>query len=59
MKSKCPRCGRKRQLTKHSLKGGHKPPFVRVCLECHRRLHGQNINAKGKKFKAQQKNPVY
>lgn len=39
MKNKCSRCGKRRDLTKHSLTGHHKPPFVYVCRICHSRIH--------------------
>jgi len=35
MKAKCPMCGKRKKLTKHSLKGNHKPPFIRICRACH------------------------
>lgn len=37
-KGKCKRCGRTKQLTKHSLTGHHKPPYIIVCRECHDKL---------------------
>jgi len=27
-------------LTKHSLTGGHKSPFIKVCRICHDKIHG-------------------
>jgi len=40
MYGNCKKCGKYKKLTKHSLIGGHKPPFVFVCEECHREIHG-------------------
>ena len=40
LKNKCGFCGRRKKLTKHSLSGNHKPPFVYMCVECHQRRHG-------------------
>jgi len=40
IKGKCNFCGRKKRLTKHSLKGNHKPPFILMCVECHQKRHG-------------------
>lgn len=40
MIGQCTRCGRKKEvLTKHSLIGGHKPPFIRICRLCHNKIH--------------------
>ncbi len=37
---KCTRCGKYRKMTRHSLTGDHKPPFVSVCRKCHDELDG-------------------
>jgi len=36
---KCPRCEKFRFLTKHSLRGGHRPPFIKLCRKCHDNEH--------------------
>jgi len=37
---KCKDCGGKEKLQKHSLIGGHKPPFIFICEKCHNKRHG-------------------
>ncbi len=32
---KCPDCGHRKFLTKHSKIGGHQPPFIRIYRVCH------------------------
>lgn len=39
LKGKCKRCGRNKLLTKHSLIGHHKAPFVMWCRECQDKVH--------------------
>jgi len=39
MRGICPDCGKYKRLTKHSKNGGHKPPFIRICRECHDKRH--------------------
>ncbi len=36
----CPECGELKYLTRHSEKGGHRPPFKRICRKCHDKKHG-------------------
>lgn len=39
-KIKCPRCKKwVSSLTNHSVNGGHKPPFVKICRVCHDGVH--------------------
>lgn len=39
---KCPDCKKNKWLTKHSLKGHHRPPYIRVCRSCHDKRDGMN-----------------
>jgi len=47
MKGLCKRCNQYRELTKHSLVGKHKPPFIRLCRACHNKIHGMTMNKRG------------
>jgi len=38
---KCIVCRKERKLTKHSLIGGHQPPFILICRKCHDYIHGK------------------
>lgn len=49
---KCKHCNSLKNLTRHSLTGGHKPPFVILCVKCHQKIHG----IKEKKQQFHQKN---
>lgn len=35
MKGKCKDCKEIKFLTRHSLSGNHKPPFIYLCRDCH------------------------
>lgn len=39
MKEICSKCKKRKELTKHSLTGGHKSPFIMVCRYCHDLIH--------------------
>lgn len=39
MKGICKDCKKIRELTKHSKLGGHIPPFVYICKDCHNKRH--------------------
>jgi hypothetical protein len=56
MKRKCPRCGRHAEMTRHSLVGGHRPPFKIMCRLCHDQLEGMKFNKKGEKWHPRRKN---
>lgn len=34
----CWLCGSGKELTKHSVKGKHRPPFVQLCDSCHKNI---------------------
>lgn len=40
MIGKCKDCKKVKKLTRHSRVGGHKPPFVFLCVDCHEARHG-------------------
>lgn len=40
MKGRCRLCKKNGMVTKHSLIGSHKPPYVILCEECHKKVHG-------------------
>lgn len=40
MKGKCKLCRKRGTVTKHSLIGSHRPPFVYLCRDCHDKIHG-------------------
>ena len=40
MKGKCRLCQQRGKVTRHSLIGNHQPPFVILCEECHKKVHG-------------------
>ncbi len=42
MFGKCPKCKKRKKLTKHSKTGQHRPPFRFLCRECHDLEHGFN-----------------
>ncbi len=48
MKGKCNKCQKQKELTKHSLKGKHKHPFVLVCRYCHDLIHNMRIKSNHK-----------
>ena len=39
MRGRCSKCGKQKQLTKHSLIGKHKPPYQLICRKCHDIIH--------------------
>lgn len=45
----CQDCGKEKDLTKHSKKGGHKPPFIYICRKCHDIRHDIVQKRKNKK----------
>ena len=50
-KDKCFDCGKIKLLTKHSLKGAHKPPYLWVCRACHDVRHEMpSYKYAGKKY---------
>lgn len=38
-KGRCEICLEIKELTLHSLNQHHIPPYAKLCLECHRKLH--------------------
>jgi len=40
---KCKVCGTTKNLTRHSINGGHTPPFICLCEDCHRKEHGIRV----------------
>ena len=40
MKGRCRLCKENGKVTRHSLIGSHKPPYVYLCEECHKKVHG-------------------
>lgn len=44
---KCEYCKEFKLLTRHSEIGGHKPPYVYICIKCHQKRDG-NIQRKKK-----------
>ena len=36
----CQKCGSTEKVTKHSIAGNHKAPFVYLCQSCHDEEHG-------------------
>jgi hypothetical protein len=50
MKKFCKKCRKfVRKLTKHSKSGNHRPPFEKICEDCHREIHGITLNPKQNK----------
>ena len=45
----CPKCGKFRPMTKHSITGNHKPPFKYMCRKCHDEEHDIVQRRKNKK----------
>ena len=45
MKWKCKDCRKEKKLTRHSEMGGHRPPYIMLCEECHQKRHG-NVKRK-------------
>ncbi len=39
---KCPKCKKRRSLTRHSKTGNHQPPFKPLCRDCHDEEDGMN-----------------
>lgn len=37
------------KITKHSIFGDHKSPFVKICRRCHDKIHGMKRMRKGEK----------
>ena len=44
MKGICNMCKQMKKLTKHSLMGGHQPPYHYICRICHDDIHGVKGN---------------
>ena len=44
MRGICWKCKKTKDLTRHSLKGHHRPPYIRVCRKCHDKIHGIEQN---------------
>lgn len=40
MQGRCRLCKEKGKVTRHSLIGSHRPPFVILCEVCHKKVHG-------------------
>jgi hypothetical protein len=51
MTKQCTYCGTTKALTKHSLSGNHKAPFVPACEFCHGVINGANQKSLEKLFK--------
>ena len=46
IKGICNKCGKRKELTKHSLVGNHRPPFILLCRKCHDEEHSMRPKSK-------------
>jgi hypothetical protein len=54
----CKHCRKIKSLTKHSLSGGHLPPFVLLCRLCHDKEHGTIRRRFARNQKGNSKNAI-
>lgn len=59
MIGKCKDCGKFKILTRHSLIGGHRPPFIKLCRKCHDIRHNINLNKVDNKIAGRRKYGKY